>query len=306
MDALADVLSTTRAGGTVLARVRAHAPWGLGAPRTAGTSFHAILAGTCWLLVDDDPPRQLGAGDVVVLPRHRDHSLASDPSVRSAPLPPDSDDEVVVDGPGGCTRFFCGAFDHDRDSGHPLVELLPPVLIVSADAPDHEQIRNLLSLLSAELDREGLGSALAVDRLVDVLLVHVLRAWILRDTTSEVSWLAALRDPDIARVLALVHSQPRTPWTIGALAHAAGLSRATLNRRFAELVGASPSTYLTRWRMELAAHRLRTTAAPIAEIAADAGYGSQAAFTRAFARARGTTPGEYRRSTRADAAAAAA
>ncbi|GAB2991663.1 AraC family transcriptional regulator [Streptomyces pseudoechinosporeus] len=296
MDALADVLSTSRAGGTLLAWGSAHAPWGLGTPPgiDSGTTFHAIVSGACWLLIEDEDPRQLVAGDVVVLPRHRYHALASDPSAPVRRLDACVPGEVVIEGTGGCTRFLSGSFDFDPELAHPLTGLLPPVLVASADSPGHDELHDVVRLLSRELDRDGLGSSLAADRLVDVLLIHVMRVWILGCSDHQASWLTALRDPDIANVLAIVHARPHLDWTVGSLAREAGLSRATLARRFTQLVGTTPAAYLTSWRMEVAAQRLRTTSIAIDDIARTAGYTSQAAFSRAFVRARGVPPGRYR------------
>jgi transcriptional regulator GlxA family with amidase domain len=138
-----------------------------------------------------------------------------------------------------------------------------------------------------------------VARLIDLLFVQLVRAWISTTHDSEVSWLRALHDPIVAEALALLHQQPERDWTVEALAAETHVSRAALNRRFTKLVGEPPASYLTRWRMDLAAKRLRATNDPVAAIANAVGYTSEYAFSRAFSRARGQPPGRYRNRARA-------
>jgi transcriptional regulator GlxA family with amidase domain len=133
-----------------------------------------------------------------------------------------------------------------------------------------------------------------IDRLIDVLFVQVIRAWLGTENSSGTSWLQALRDPTIGRALSVLHANPAAPWTIEILAHEVNLSRATLTRRFSTLVGEPPLSYLTRWRMELAARHLRQTDQAVSTIAHHVGYASEFAFSRAFSRLRGLPPGRYR------------
>ena len=137
-----------------------------------------------------------------------------------------------------------------------------------------------------------------IDRLIDVLFVQVIRAWSRDERGAGTSWLHALRDPLVARALAAMHARPAAPWTIDALAREVSLSRATLTRRFTNLVGEAPLTYLTRWRMDLAAQHLRETGDAVSSIAHSVGYTSEFAFSRAFARLRGVAPGRYRTEVR--------
>jgi AraC-like DNA-binding protein len=174
----------------------------------------------------------------------------------------------------------------------------PPVLHLPAETAGADSpVQVTVRLLTAELDGRAAGSRAVVDRLIDALFVQVVRAWLQRDerdANAGASWLRALRDPDIAGVLALLHDQPARPWTIGELARGTNMSRATLARRFTDRVGEPPMAYLTRWRMDLAAQRLRDTADAVAVIAKSVGYTSEHAFSRAFTRARGQPPGRYR------------
>lgn len=180
---------------------------------------------------------------------------------------------------------------------------LPPVVHIPADergsgTPAHH-VGTVLRMLLGELAGTQHGAATAVDRLLDVLLVQILRAWLDRpEAVTKTSWLTGLRDSVTTAALTRLHTEPARPWTSDSLARAAGVSRATLTRRFRDAVGQAPLTYLTRWRMDLAAQALRDTDRPVDVIGRDVGYTSEYAFNRAFSRAYGTPPGRYRSAVR--------
>ena len=162
-----------------------------------------------------------------------------------------------------------------------------------------------LSLLALELGGRPPGSRAAVGRLIDVILIHMMRAWLrMQEDDATDGWLLALRDPVVARAMTAIHQRPREPWTTESLAREVSVSRATLARRFAHLLGETPPEYLTRWRMDLAAQRLRDTDDTVGAIAAAVGYRSEYSFSRAFTRHRGLAPGRYRRHARERALAA--
>ena len=206
----------------------------------------------------------------------------------------------VLDGPGARTRILCAGYNYAADIGHPVLGLLPPVLHVATAQPESGPwLRTVLDLLAHETRGGGAGSGTAALRLLDLLLIHVVRAWL--DTegdTMDASWLRGLRDPLTARVLAALHERPGHDWTLDTLAATVNVSRATLARRFTHHVGEPPLTYLTRWRLDVAASKLRDTTLPIAVIAHDVGYTSEFAFNRAFTRTHGQPPGRYRRHER--------
>jgi AraC-like DNA-binding protein len=306
-DPLADVLELLRVRGAVMAHVRAHAPWGLELPPAAGATFHAVTTGTCWVRMPGHPPRELLPGDVVLLPTGAAHRVGSDrtgPSRRwdrvAKAQARNAAGEIILAGRGSSTHLICAAYEYDREVAHPLLSLLPSLLIVPRAAfPEGNAVQSTLHLLGQELSARSAGSAVIVDRLIDVLFVHVIRAWIASQQDDGSSWLLALRDPGVARVLTLMHGRPASRWTIEALAREANLSRATLTRRFTALVGEPPLAYLTRWRMDLAARDLRDTTDPVGAIAHRIGYESEFAFSRAFSRFRGRPPGRYRAEARA-------
>jgi AraC-like DNA-binding protein len=303
VDPLTAVLAVIRVEGALLANVTAHAPWGFGSPFAPDAAFHAVLAGTCWLRVPGQEPRQLVPGDVALFPTGTYHELSSAPDNDVKPYeelarlhPVDGRGAMLVPGTGACTRFICAGYAYDRAAAPPLMSLLPPVLaLASGDPATDTAVQATLRLLAHELHTGAPGSAGVVDRLVDVLFVHVVRAWLATAPEStDPSWLRGLRDPTIAQVLALIHTHPERPWTLESLAREAAMSRATLGRRFRTLVGSAPLEYLTRWRLDLAARRLRDTTDPIETIARSVGYTSPFAFTRAFTRHHGLPPARYR------------
>jgi AraC-like DNA-binding protein len=304
---LTDVLDLLRVRGAVMAGVRAHAPWGLSLPQAQGATFHAVTAGSCWLRLPGQPPREFLPGDVVLLPSGAPHTVASaakgatEPWVRVANASPrNKAGDIVLEGPGSSTHMICAAYDYDREVVHPLLTLLPPVLFVRAqNQREGNAIETTLRMLRCELNARESGSATVINRLIDVLFVHIIRAWVGETADQGASWLMALRDPVVARALAALHARPAAPWTIETLAREVNMSRATLTRRFAALVGEPPLTYLTRWRMDLAARELRATDDAVSAIGHRVGYASEFAFSRAFARVRGCPPGRYRGEARA-------
>jgi AraC-like DNA-binding protein len=290
-----------------MAHVRARAPWGLRLARATGATFHAVTTGHCWVRVPGRSPRKLLAGDVVLLPTGAAHVVSSDAagaarawdrvakaSARTAA------GEIVLTGAGAASHLVCAAYDYDRDVVHPLLALLPPTLFISErDGPEADGVRSTVHLLQREITTPSAGSSIVLDRLIDVLFVHVIRAWIAARDDRATSWLVALRNPSISRALAIMHAEPGAPWTLERLARESSLSRATLARRFTSLVGEPPLSYLARWRMELAARDLRETDDAVSAIAHRVGYTSEFAFSRAFSRHRGRSPGRYRFDARA-------
>lgn len=303
MDPLADVLELGRVRGALMANVRACAAWGIELPQSTGASFHAVTSGTAWLRVDGSEPLQLMPGDLLLLPSGIAHRLSSDPKVRCRPFDRSMKDELMspagdltISGPGATTTFVCAGYDYDLDVAQPLMTLLPRVLHVPADPVSGRDIAAIVQLLAGEIGVRSPGARAAGARLIDLLLIAAVRRWANNQPgTAQPSWLTALRDPTIGQVLALLHDRPADPWTLQTLAREVHISRATLARRFTESVGQSPLAYLGRWRMQLAAQRLKHTSKTIETIAREVGYTSEYAFNRAFAKHRGQPPGRYRR-----------
>jgi AraC-like DNA-binding protein len=306
VDALASVLAVAGVRGTVAGAVNAAEPWGLLVDDIPGASFHAVTAGTAWLCVPGRADTHLMPGDVALLPAGPDHVLVSAPGVATVSI-----DDLAAEqhqGLGGQlqlgtgppqTRILCARYQQDPAITLPLLSLLPEVLYVPA-ARAGDPLDTTLRLLGQELSQRQPGLAAVLNRIVDILFVQLLRAWLDTDPAQAppACWLGALTDPVAGPALAALHGDPGRDWSAASLAASIGVSRATLGRRFLARVGDTPAGYLTRWRMDLAAQRLRDTDDTVGVIARSLGYTSEYAFNRAFARARGTPPGRYRARSR--------
>jgi AraC-like DNA-binding protein len=306
MDVLADVLSVTRLGAVVVAQAELVPPWGLEIDPAAEAHVHVVSRGTCWMrLTGERRYLRLDAGDVVLIRAGVGHSICDDPKTkpgahervleamprRLAALPSSHAHET--------TKVLCAKYLFQHLPPHPLTSLLPPLIHLPArQAERHGQLQLLLQLLRHEATNAESGTELVVPRLVDSLLVFIVRAWLAEQPVGAGGWFGALRDPAIAKALSLIHERPQAHWSLEELARQVGQSRATFARRFAELVGETPGAYLTRWRMCLATKLLSETQLSLEEIAPKVGYETAAAFSRAFRRSRGSAPGRFRATAR--------
>ena len=302
MDVLSDALAAMRTGRPRSVRTEASAPWGLRFQPVVGASFHVVLQGTCWLIPAQRAPIPLAPGDVVFLRSGRGHGLADSPATPLASFQPEQAGtaspigRLRIPGPGPRTVLLCGAYQLDQTRPHPLLRDLPEILHLPARLGRRTDLQAAVELLGAELEGARPGADAIVPALVDALLLYILRSWLeSRSQEAAGGWAAALADPAVAAALRSMHRDPARPWTVGELGAQAGLSRAPFARRFTALVGEPPLTYLTRWRMALAGRLLRETDLPLAAVAERVGYASEFAFARAFKRAYGTAPGQYRR-----------
>lgn len=308
MDVLSEVLAVSGVRGSAGARIAAGGDWGVEWLGDRDAVVYAVTAGIAYLTLDGEPPRLLMTGDVVVLPTGAAHALSSAPGadVHSCDVAAAADvrrqGDVLRLGDGEVQTQIIGAsYSHDPAGSTPVFALLPHVVHFPAQQLDAD-LTDVVRLLGKELARPGLATHLVLDRLVDVLLIGVLRTWLVARPDAGASWWGVLRDPLLLRAVTLLHERPGHAWTTEGLARAVATSKQTLIRRFAAFAGTTPGAYLTRWRMDLAAHRLRDTDDTLDEIAADVGYTSVYAFSRAFRRERSVPPGRFRTSARADAA----
>jgi AraC-like DNA-binding protein len=306
MDALAAVLAAAGMRGTVAATLSAAEPWGLTLDSVPGAAFHAVTDGIAWLCVTGRPDVRLMPGDVVLLPTGRAHVLASAPDADTEPFDHLAAEQALAAGGQlrlgtgtAQTRILCASYHQDPAITLPLLSLLPDVLHIGFRQAG-TALDTTLQLLAHEISRPQPGAAAVLNRIVDILFVQLLRAWLetVPARHHAASWLSALTDPVAGPALAVLHTQPGRDWTVGSLAAAVGVSRATLARRFPAQTGLTPAAYLARWRMDLAAQRLRDTNDTVGAIARSLGYTSEYAFNRAFTRARRIPPGRYRAQSR--------
>ena len=305
MDALSEILKTLRLESGLISRAILSRPWAVAARDAPFAMFHAVVSGECWLVVSGLEPIHLAAGDLAILPQGHAHVLEDQlgRTPRSvADLPHVHDgcivDKLVFGGGGARTDVLCGRFQLHHPRAHEaLVRLLPPALhLTSAEAPLARWLDANLALMADELPADDPGSDILVTRVTDVLVLRALRAYAAKSPAFSGGWIAALRDPKIAEAIAIMHTEPGSDWTAGAIARRLGMSRTVFHERFRALVGETPVRYLARWRMGTASDLLhRHPELSIIQIAERVGYRSEDAFTRAFRRLYGVSPSAYRR-----------
>lgn len=274
--------------------------WALAFPPPTGVKFNAVRRGHCVLTVDGVPePIELAEGDCFLLVRPRAFTLASEPGVRPVPAPPyfaAATDGVARVGEGEDVVFVGGRFGFGERAQELLLDVLPPVIHVPGRTPEAATVRWALDLIDAELRERPLAATLVAEHLALVMLIHLLRLHLITAGPGGTSgWLAGLTDPIVAPALRAVHARPAHAWTVSELAAVAAVSRSTLAARFKRVVGQGPLEYLTGWRIELAADRLRRGDETVAAIASQVGYGSVSALSNAFKRITGVSPSDYRR-----------
>ncbi|MFI5912653.1 AraC family transcriptional regulator [Dactylosporangium sp. NPDC051541] len=298
MDVLSDAIAVMRTGRPHSAEIRKCAPWGVKAEPFRGAGFHVVLEGTCWLIPAEGAAVALGPGDVVCLPHGCGHALADSPATPLTAVPSASLAEIRPwqdPGDGTPTVLLCGAYTLDQARPHPLFKELPQVIHLPARLGHRSSLHAAVGLLAGEVGRPGHGTEAVVAALLDVLLLYILRAWLDRQGPAT-GWAATLSDPVVTAALRHIHQAPAEQWTVETLGAKAGLSRAAFSRRFTALVGQPPLSYLTWWRMTLAARLLRDGDQPLQAVALRTGYTSEFAFAKAFKREHGVAPGRYRKS----------
>jgi AraC-like DNA-binding protein len=240
----------------------------------------------------------LQAGDLVLIPNGRGHTLRSEPGT-IAPDVMSLEHEfrnryaILRHGGGGTsTTLVCGAVRLDHPAAHHIVPLLPTVIHVQpGTGPQGEWIQSTLRLIAAEAASMRPGGEAVLTRLSDILVIQALREWIEHDPAAQRGWLGALRDRQIGRAISLIHRNPARDWTVASLANELAMSRSAFAARFTELVEEPAMRYVTRWRMQVARVWLVEDGATVADVAGRLGYQSEAAFSRAFKRVVGVSPG---------------
>jgi AraC-like DNA-binding protein len=321
MDAIAGLLDGPRAREAFLLRSTLDPPWSLRIQDEAPLTVLAMVRGEAWVMPDGDEPAAVRVGDVAVFRGPDPYTVADDPAT-----PP----QVAID-PGqvcrslvpggekllegfslgvrtwgnaadGSTVMLTGTYSLEGAVSGRLLRALPAVLVLHAGEWDCP----VVPLLADEIVKDEPGQEAVLDRLLDLLLIAVLRAWFARPGNGSPEWYRAYGDPVVGHALRLLHHNPAHPWTVAELARETGASRAALARRFAELVGEPPMAFLTGWRIALAADLLLEPGATVGSVADRVGYGSPFALSAAFKRVRGVSPQQHRMAWRAGGATARA
>jgi AraC-like DNA-binding protein/mannose-6-phosphate isomerase-like protein (cupin superfamily) len=312
--ALSDVLRVVRLIGGVFLEAEFTAPWCISGRVSAEDckpfqvtprhviAFHFVATGRMQLQIEGSDPVEARAGELLLLPHNDIHVFGSDLAVPVTPghqlIQTASGGGIMrirFGGGGEATQLLCG-FLGSSISFSPLLSSLPRVLKLDVRAtPSGAWIESSFRFAINEIAAGRAGSATVIAKLSELLFVEAVGQFVAGLPPERRGWLAGLRDPQIGRALAMLHERPTEPWTAEILAARVGLSRSVFAERFSVLVGESPMHYLTMWRMHVAALQLREGPASVAQVAFAVGYESEAAFSRAFKRQFGTSPGTYRR-----------
>lgn len=313
MDALSDVLRAVRLSGAFFFDVHARAPWVAETPEGCSIvdamfpgsdhliSYHLLIEGQCWVEIEGEDPIHMNAGDIIVLPHGDTHVLTTKIGLRKSPemsmyRRPESGGvmpaKVFMGSDGGdSAKFVCGFLGCDSRPYNPLLTALPKFIHVGNQTSG--ALGEYFKFALAE-SRNRMGGECMLGRISELMFVDVVRRYLETLPEGRNTWLAGLRDQYVGRALTALHANPARDWTLELLAQEAALSRSSFAERFVQFVGQPAMQYLTNWRMQLATNYLRSGNESVAAIANRVGYESEAAFSRAFKKALGAPPSEWR------------
>jgi AraC-like DNA-binding protein len=327
-DALSDLLRAVRLRGAVFYHVEGAPPWVAETPHVREImsaimpgaehmfEFHGLVKGSCWAAIAGESPVRMNAGDVVLFPQGDAHVMSSEPGMRAphldtslffSPRPPQMPFALRVKeadvtagaahcGAPECATLLCGFLGLDARPFNPLLASLPRVLLIPGSTLGATSwVTTFMQTVVTESKSKRPGGEAVLERMTEMLFVEVLRRYVDSLPAEQTGWLAGMRDPTVGRALSLIHGRPSEAWTLERLSEGAGLSRSSLHERFVQLIGQPPMQYLTQWRMQVASGMLRDTNAKLMQVAQDVGYESEAAFSRAFKRVAGVSPGAWRK-----------
>jgi AraC-like DNA-binding protein len=307
MDSVAGLLDGPRARGAFVLRSIMDPPWAIRIEDEAPLTLVAMVRGEAWIRPDDGEHVELRSGDVAIIrgPDPYDVTDGQGTPPQAVILPgqrcvtPDGQELEEMGHMGvrtwgnsadGATAMLTGTYQMASEISQRLLDALPPLLVLRGD----DWHSPLIPYLAEEVVKDEPGQEAVLDRLLDLLLIAVLRAWFARHDAQAPGWYLAHGDPVVGPALRLLQNNPAHPWTVASLAREAGVSRAALARRFNALVGEPPMTFLTEWRLTLAADLLREPGATVGSVAHQVGYGSSFALSTAFKRVRGISPQQHK------------
>ena len=315
MDALAEILRVIKLDSAIYLNAEFSEPWCILSPESSALApmflrsdahvivYHLLCEGRAYCEIEDGERVELSAGDLVALPHGHSHRMGSGRGVTavdvSSTLPgilARGLELLNIGGGGEPCRFICGYLACDPHLSQAFLGGLPPFIRLNIrDDASGQWLENSLrfSVTQAATKDPGAGAMLA--KLSEVFFAETLRRYQRELPPAQTGWLAGARDPGVGKALTLLHHRPSHPWTIPELAREVGVSRTVLAERFRHFLGEAPMAYLTRWRLQLSARALLSTAQSVAQVASDVGYESEAAFNRAFKRKYGLPPAAYRR-----------
>jgi AraC-like DNA-binding protein len=320
-DTLSDVLKTVRLTGAAYFDIAAQEPWSVHSPAREVIlprilpgadhliAYHVVTAGRCFASLDGGEAVPVEAGEVVVFTNAGPHVMSSSAGMRAEPPSADMIDIAdagllpfhlnLIKGGAASAKLVCGYLACDAKPFNPLLEALPPMLKAGDPRPnDTGWLGQFIHFAVAEVAEKRAGSESVLTKLSELMFIDVVRRYIETLPPQDTGWLAGLRDPAVGKALALIHARPSFSWTIEGLARQCGTSRTVMAERFVQLVGVPPMHYLAKWRMQVASEMLNRGNANMATIAAEIGYESEAAFSRAFKKMLGVPPSTWRQRAR--------
>jgi AraC-like DNA-binding protein len=296
-DVLNDILETLHFRGTVFFRSDLSAPWGMSLPKNGTPRFHVMLSGSCFVGNQNSDLVKLGPQEIVMLPRGTAHWIADQPGrdlvpSEAASLACNLNNPLFQKGETTNT-LFCGMAQFDHMLRHPFFDALPEVIrFPSMD--ECSAIWKTVTLIDQENQSSNSSKTAIIDRLAEVLFIQLLTHYISHDEDA-VGFIAAMKDFRVHRALTLIHSDPASKWTLASLGEKAGMSKATLVRRFQEIMGISPMAYITDWRIMKAYSLVKYSGLPMELIADVTGFASARSLNKTFNRHYGFTPAALRR-----------
>lgn len=296
MDVISDILRLLDLRSSVYFHSSFCGSWAIDGANPYQATFHLIARGNCWLhLPDTDRDIALTGGDLIVFPRDIRHTISNSQQVpESVDIPPvpAGPDEIPT------TSLICGYFDFTSPQTNPLLDTMPDVIHIRNEAPGRTSTMNtILNMITTETEQAAPGSEAVIDKLTELLFIHVVRAY-MEESGTHSGVLAALGDAALSKVVTAIHEQPGTRWSVDRLAETAGMSRSVFARRFLQVTAMTPMQYVTSWRMQVAYEALRNSDTSVAEIAERSGYQTEASFRKAFKETTGINTGEVRKQAR--------
>ena len=319
VDVLSEVLKVVKLQGAMFYNGEFSSPWSFCSPTSRTVApylapgaghmiiYHLLTEGHAFARLLDGERIALDAGDLVIFPHGDPHIIENGPPTKTVDMAKELARIVAnglriarLGGGGEVTKFICGFMACDPRLSQVFLSGLPPVFKVSIrNDASGRWLENSIRFSVNDADASRAGGEAVLAKLAEVLFVETLRAYISQLPADQTGWLAGARDAEVGKTLALMHRNPAHPWTIASLAKEAGVSRSVLAERFRRYLNESPMAYLTRWRLELGAQKLASTSYSVAQIAAEVGYESEAAFNRAFKREFTVPPARFRSQSRA-------
>ncbi len=314
-DVLSDVLGVIKLDSAIYFNAELGTPWAFDSPPSAKMAavlapgshvivYHLLVEGSATGRIEGAPPVDLAPGDIITFPHGDPHVIGSgrtSAAIDAGPVLTEVLERGLAlykeGGPGAPTRLICGYLACDPQLGQAFLGGLPSIVRVNIreDAAGR-WLEEALRFSVNEVASGGAGARAMLTRLSEAVFAETVRRYVRSLPQAETGWLAGTRDPEVGRALTLIHQRPAEPWTIASLAHEVGLSRTVLAERFRHFLNEPPMSYLTKWRLRLAARTLAADASTsLTEVATDVGYESDAAFSRAFKREFGVPPAQYRR-----------